>query len=185
MGGGVFGVAEAAGDFLFGLGHADVALGAVVGERHVGVAGEAEHFGFVFEEGFVEVFGVGFGDAAALPIESDGGRGEFPSGLREEGSVALANRLVGGFAERLVVAAADLAMGVEQEFAQAFRPGVAAGLFDEGGVAQRMGAAQGMLAVPVAEVAGPAVVDEDAAVAEDDREYEKYNRISVRYSTRA
>ena len=56
VGGGVLGGAEAAGDFLFDLGHAAIALGAVVGERHVEVAGEAEHLGFVLDEGFVQVF---------------------------------------------------------------------------------------------------------------------------------
>ena len=62
--GGVARGSEASGDFLFDLGHADIALGPVIRERHVGVAGKAEHFGFVLDEGFVEVFGVGFGDAS-------------------------------------------------------------------------------------------------------------------------
>ena len=68
------------------------------------------------------------------------------------------------------VVLADLAAGFEQEPAHASGPGVAVGVLDEGEVAQQMGAAQGVLAVPVGEVAGPAIVDQDASVAGDDIE---------------
>ena len=150
MGLGVAEGAEAAGDFLLDLGHSDVALGAVVGERDVGFAGEAERLGFVFDQRLVEVLlrwrsvgfalGVGSGDAPALPVEPDGGRGEFPFGLGQDRSVTLAHGLEGVVVERLAVVFADLAAGFEQELAHAPGPGVAVGVLDEGEVAQQVGA---------------------------------------------
>ncbi len=62
---------EAAGDLLLDLGHADIALGAGVGER--GIAGEAQHLGVVLGQRLVEVLGIGLGDAPALSVEAGGG----------------------------------------------------------------------------------------------------------------
>ena len=62
------GGAQAAGDFLLDFGHTDIAFGAVVGEWRLGVTGEAEYGGFMLHEGFVEIFGIGFGDAPALSV---------------------------------------------------------------------------------------------------------------------
>ncbi len=45
---------EAPGDLLLDLGHTDIALGAVIGERGIGVAGEAQHLGFVLDQHLVE-----------------------------------------------------------------------------------------------------------------------------------
>ena len=42
--------AEAAGDFLLQLGHADVVLALIIGERHLGVGQEPEGFGFVVQQ---------------------------------------------------------------------------------------------------------------------------------------
>ena len=168
VGGGVAGGAEAAGDFLFDLGHAEVALGAVIGERHIGVAGEAEYFGFILDEGLMQVLGIGFGGASALAGEAFRGCGEFPFGLCQDSTVTGAHGLVVGLAERFVLLLAHLSAGREQEVAHPFCPGMAVGLFDEGQVAQQVAAAQGVFARLKGKVAGPAVVDEDAAVARDD-----------------
>ncbi len=50
---------ETSGDVLFDFGRLDIALGAVVGERHVGVAGEATHVSFILDEDLVQVVSVG------------------------------------------------------------------------------------------------------------------------------
>jgi len=52
--------AEGAADLLLGPGHSDVALGAVVGERHLGLSGEAQDFGLAVEEGLVQFSGPAF-----------------------------------------------------------------------------------------------------------------------------
>ena len=75
MGLGVAQGAGASGDLLPDLGHADFALGAVVGEGQVGVAGEAEHLVLVGGDGLVEVLGVGFGDAPVPAADALGGGG--------------------------------------------------------------------------------------------------------------
>ena len=44
--------AEAAGDFLLQLGHADVVLALIIGERHLGIGQEAEGLGLVVQQPF-------------------------------------------------------------------------------------------------------------------------------------
>ena len=73
--------AEAAGDLPPDLGHAGVALGAVVGGGRVGAAGEAERLVPVRGEGPVRVPGVGLGDAPAPAADALGGWGKLPFGL--------------------------------------------------------------------------------------------------------
>ena len=42
--------AEAAGDFLLQLGHADIVLALIIGERYLGVGEEPEGFGLVVQQ---------------------------------------------------------------------------------------------------------------------------------------
>ena len=42
--------AEATGDFLLQLGHADVVLALIIGERHLGIGQEPEAFGLVVQQ---------------------------------------------------------------------------------------------------------------------------------------
>ncbi len=99
MDGGEARVAKASGDFLPDLGHSDVALGAVVGEGDVGVAGESEHHVLVFAEGGVEVPGIGPGDAPALSGGSRRGLRKLFFAAGEDGSVAPAQGLEVGLGE--------------------------------------------------------------------------------------
>ena len=78
MPGGVAYRAEAAGDFLLDLGHAQIAFGAIVGELDVGMPCEAQDCVFVAFEGGMEVFGIGPGHTATrprLPLVRGGGSG--------------------------------------------------------------------------------------------------------------
>ncbi len=59
MGLGVAEGSEVPGDCLPDCGHADIALGAGVGERDVRVTGEARHLGVALGQRLVEVFSVG------------------------------------------------------------------------------------------------------------------------------
>ncbi len=157
---------EAAGDLLLDLGHADIALGAGVGER--GIAGEAQHLGVVLGQRLVEVLGIGLGDAPALSVETGGGL--FPCGLGEDGPGARARGREGCLVESLGIKFTDPAAGSAQEVAQALVPDVAVGVLDEPEVAQQVGTAQGVLTVISGEGAGPSVVDQNATRAGDDSE---------------
>ena len=53
--------------------HAQVALGAIVGEGDVGMVGETQHGGFVFLQPLPqEVVGIGLGHEPALAVVSEG-----------------------------------------------------------------------------------------------------------------
>ena len=88
--------------------------------------------------------------------------------LGEDGAVAFLHRCVLAGGQRLVVAFADLVAGAEEQALHAPRPGIVMGVDDEGEFAQQMRAAQGMAAVVVAQIRGPAVVDRDAPVSGND-----------------
>ena len=160
--------AEASGDFLLDLAHAQVALGAIVGKRDVGVLGEAQHGGLVLFHSLPQIVGIGLGHFATLTLLSRGNRWKLFLPLGEDGAVAFLYGLVLAFGKRFLVALSDLVAGVEEQAFHALGPGVVVGVDDEGEFAQQVRATQGVVAVRVAQVRGPAVVDRDTAVARDD-----------------
>ena len=70
---------EASGDLLLDLGHADIALGPVVGEGSIGASGKAQDVLSVDDETLVEVMGVGPGERSALALFFAAGFGASPS----------------------------------------------------------------------------------------------------------
>ena len=62
--------AEAAGDFLAHLEHADIAFGLVVGERRAQVVQEGQHGGLVAFEAVQEILRLGLLSAAALALST-------------------------------------------------------------------------------------------------------------------
>ena len=65
---GDLGLAEAAGDFLLHLAHAQIPLGAVIGEWDIGVPGKKQHGTLVLLQGLPEIVGIGFRDPALFAI---------------------------------------------------------------------------------------------------------------------
>ena len=165
---GVFTGTEAAGDLLLDLAHAQVALGTVVGERHVGELGKEQDSILIVLESLPEVMGVGFRHPAAAALRARGKRRELLGALGEDSAVALAQALVLHLGQLLAFAFSHLGTRLLEQALEVVRPRVAVGLDDEGELAQQVGATQAMAAVGVGQVGGPAVVDEAAAIAGDD-----------------
>ena len=165
---GELGLAEAAGDFLLDLAHAQVALGAVIGEGDVRVLGEQQHGGFVFFQALPEVMGIGFCDSAPLAILLCRDGRQFALATGEEVAVVLLKALVLARSEPFALALGDTGAGLPQEPLHVASPGVAVGLDDEGELAQQMRATQPMAAVRIGQVGGPAVMDDHPSVARDD-----------------
>ncbi len=145
MGLGVAEGSEAPGDCLPDLGHADIALGAGVGERGVGVAAVRSTSVSYWVSAS---WGFSASDLAMRPrCPSRRAGGLFPCGLGEDGPGARAHGREGCLVEGLGVKFTDPAAGSAQEVAQALGPDVAVGVLDEPEVAQQVGTAQGVLPV--------------------------------------
>ena len=129
---------------------------------------EAQDLVFVCPEALVEIVDIGFGHAPALALLSGRNRRQFPFPLGQDGSVSFAQGIVVCFGQRLVLEFRDLVTVFEQQFVHAPGPDMVMGLDDVGEFAQEMGAAQGVGTLVIAEVGGPAVVDQDTAIAWDD-----------------
>jgi len=127
---------KAARDLDFDLGHAQSALAGIVGETHVGIVQEAQHRGFVLDEPFVQVVGIGFGDPSALALAAGWDGGQFLGALGQDGAVALEQVLAGGCAQDLVLAAIDFPAGLLQQGFQQARPAVVVGIDKEGQLAE-------------------------------------------------
>ncbi len=65
---GELGLAEATGDLLLALVHAQIAFGTVVGEGNVGVLGEEQYGGLMFLQTLPQGMGIGLGDPAPFAI---------------------------------------------------------------------------------------------------------------------
>ena len=110
---GVLSGAEAPGDFLLDLAHAQVALGPVIGECDIGMLGEAQHGLFVFLHPLPQIMGVGLGDLAALALLTRWNRRKLALALGEDGAVAFLYGLVLALAQSLLVTFGDFVAGVE------------------------------------------------------------------------
>ena len=112
--------------------------------------------------------GIGLGHFAALAVLARWDGWKLTRPLGEDGAVAFLQRLVLARAQHLVVAFRDLMTGAKEQTLHALGPGVAMGVDDEGKLAQQVRAAQGMVAVRVAQIRGPAVVHRHTGVARED-----------------
>ncbi len=129
MGLGVAEGSEAAGDCLLDPGHADIALGAGVGEWGVGVAAVRSTSVSYWVSASWRFSASDLAMRPRCPSRRAGSL--FPCGLGEDGSIARARGREGCLVEGLGVEFTDPATGSAQEVAQALGPGVAVGVLDE------------------------------------------------------
>ena len=99
VGVGILAVSETAGDFLFDLGHAKVALGAVVGKGHMRQLGEQQHRRLMLFQTFPQIMGIGFGDSAAFAVVSGWNGRKFFFAPGQDIAIAFLQVLVFGLGE--------------------------------------------------------------------------------------
>ncbi len=145
MGLGVAEGSEAAGDCLLDLGHADIALGAGVGQRGIGVAAVRSTSASYWVSASWRFSASDLAMRPRCPSRRAGGL--FPCGLGEDGPGARAHGREGCLVESLGVEFTDPSAGSAQEVAQALGPDVVVGVLDELQIAQQVGTAQGVLTV--------------------------------------
>ena len=156
-----------------------LALGTIVGEGDVGVFGEAQHGDFVLVHPLPQIVGIGLGHFAALAVLARWDGWKLSRPLGEDGAVAFLQRLVLARGQRLVVAFRDLMTGAKEQPLHALGPRVIMGVDDEGEFAQQMCPAQGVVAVRVAQIRGPAVVHRHTGVAREDADGPRWPRTRV------
>ena len=91
--------------------YADIGIGAVVGERHIGIGGEIEDVGFISGEFHVQVFGIRLGDAAAIADEA---HWQFPFALGQDCPIRCLNRFSARLRSHLDLAGIEFAAAHKQ-----------------------------------------------------------------------
>ena len=162
---------EASGDLLLDLGHADITLASVVGERGVGAPGKAQD---VLSSGRRGVrAGYGASDLATgprWPFFAAGFWGICERPCLEDRLVASCDALVVAHGQALLGALDDLSACDEQQLVHLRAHGVVVAVGYGLQFPEQVRAAELMLALGVGEVGFPAVMDDEAAVAGDDAE---------------
>ena len=122
----------------------------------------------VLYEALMEVVRVGLRDPSPFSFRARRDVGQLLAALGQDGPISLAHGQALGLGQDLARAPVDPVAGLAQQRLHQARPAEAVGLDDKGEFAQKVRAAQLMLALVTGEVRRPAVVDQRAGVARDD-----------------